>query len=238
MTEDRRLAKVRKLLAQAEDPASTPAEAEAFTAKAAQLITEWGLDEALVQAREHVRLVAGDRVLRMEGSYQKDKAGLLHGVARGLGLRAVNRARTGPGNGGLEVHLFGMEGDLNRCELLFTSLLVQAAQQVAVARPAYSYESVAAYRRSWFEGFRQAIETRLTQAREAAVAQTGPGTDLVLADRSALVDQRVTEVYPRLITAKRRLQGSGRAHGYRAGERANLGGTGVDSGARRTALPG
>ena len=42
------LARVRKLLAKAEDPACTPAEAEAFTAKATELIAKYGVDQALL----------------------------------------------------------------------------------------------------------------------------------------------------------------------------------------------
>ena len=48
---DSRLAKIRKLLAQAEDPAATPEEASAFTAKAAELIAAYGIDAALLEDR-------------------------------------------------------------------------------------------------------------------------------------------------------------------------------------------
>lgn len=235
MTDDGRLAKVRALLAKAE-ASEFPAEAEAYTARAAELISKWGLDEAMEQAAEKVTLVAGDRVVWMDGFYQVEKASLLHGVAKGMGLRAVTISGTNRRNGGRAVHLFGMPGDLDRCELLFTSLLVQAGQQVAVARPANYWENVAAYRRTWFEGFRDAIQQRLTAALSSAAEKAGPGTDLVLANRSALVEQRVTEVYPRIRNTRRQLRGSGREHGYRAGQRANLGGTTVTGPTGRRAL--
>ena len=44
------LAKVRKLLALAEDPAATTHEAETYTAKATQLIADYGIDRALLAA--------------------------------------------------------------------------------------------------------------------------------------------------------------------------------------------
>ena len=44
------LARVRKLLAKAEDPGCTPAEAEALTDKAAQLIAKYGVDRAMLAA--------------------------------------------------------------------------------------------------------------------------------------------------------------------------------------------
>ena len=46
------LAKVRKLLALAEDPAATTHEAETYTAKAAQLIADYGIDQALLAAAD------------------------------------------------------------------------------------------------------------------------------------------------------------------------------------------
>jgi hypothetical protein len=54
------LSKVRKLLAQAEDPACTPAEAAAFMAKATELIARYGVDRALLA----VRAPASVRALR------------------------------------------------------------------------------------------------------------------------------------------------------------------------------
>ena len=42
------LDRIRKLLAQAEDDAVTPAEAEAFTAKAAELMARYGIDREML----------------------------------------------------------------------------------------------------------------------------------------------------------------------------------------------
>jgi hypothetical protein len=54
---------------------------------------------------------------------------------------------------------------------------------------------------------------------------------LVLADRSVHVERRLAEVYPRLRTAgARRLAGSGLSQGAAAGQRADLGGTGLRTG--------
>ena len=49
---DDKLARIRKLLAQAEDPAATAAEAEAFNAKAAELMARHGVDAALLAASD------------------------------------------------------------------------------------------------------------------------------------------------------------------------------------------
>jgi hypothetical protein len=218
------LARVRKLLAKAEDPACTPAEAEAFTAKATELIAKYGVDQALLAGADPAVDPVGDRVVPLEAPYALDKAGLLAAVAVPLRCRVVRRTRDG-----VTVHLFGHATDLERVELLFTSLLVQAAHGLA-AVPVPPYEHPAAFRRSWLAGFAHAIGARLWQAEKSAAA-AAPGAELVLVRRTDLVDRRIAEEYPRLRTAgRRRLIGGGLEQGYAAGQTAHLGGaTGLTS---------
>ena len=52
MENDKWLIRIRALLAQAEDPAATPAEAETFLAKATKLIAKLGIDTAMLAATE------------------------------------------------------------------------------------------------------------------------------------------------------------------------------------------
>ncbi|PSK66517.1 hypothetical protein B0E53_01533 [Micromonospora sp. MH33] len=218
------LSKVRKLLAQAEDPACTPAESAAFMAKATELIARYGVDRALLAAREPATDPVGDRVVEVVAPYARDKSGLLAAVAEPLRCRCVRRRQ----GSGFDLHLFGFASDLERVELLFTSLLVQAAHGLAgAAVPAG--EHPAAFRRTWLAGFAQVVAERLRTAEAGAVAESAaPSVALVLADRSDRVQRRLAEVYPRLRTApRRRLAGSGFGPGAAAGRRADLGGTGV-----------
>lgn len=218
---DQGLARVRKLLAKAEDPACTPAEAAAFTAKATELIARYGVDAALLAADDPGLDPVGDRAVALDPPYALDKAGLLAGVAVPLRCRVVRRRD----RDGLRMHLFGHATDLERVELLFTSLLVQAAHGLA-AVPVPAHEHPAAFRRSWLAGFTTAINTRLRDAEAAAVAETPEvSTSLVLLDRSDRVERRMAEAYPRLRTAgPRRLAGGGLQQGYAAGRTADLGG--------------
>jgi hypothetical protein len=219
------LARVRKLLAMAEDPACTPAEAEAFTAKATDLIAKYGVDQALLAAADPVASPVGDRIVTIEPPYARDKAGLLAAVAAPLRCRLVHLDRRGT----TRSHLFGHAADLERVELLFTSLLVQAAHGL-VAGSVPPGEHVAAYRRSWLAGYAQAIQARLRAAEQSATDAAAPGTDLVLADRTELVEQRRDEVYPQLSRlGPRRLRGGGLLRGYHAGQVADLGGRSVNS---------
>ncbi|MFG1675147.1 DUF2786 domain-containing protein [Micromonospora sp. NPDC049282] len=218
------LSKVRKLLAQAEDPACTPAESATFMAKAAELIARYGVDRALLAAREPAADPVGDRVVEVIAPYARDKAGLLAAVADPLRCRCVRRRQ---GNG-FAMHLFGFASDLERVELLFTSLLVQAAHGLAGAAVPVG-EHPAAFRRTWLAGFAQAVAERLRAAEAGAVAEAGaPSVALVLADRSHRVQRRLAEAYPRLRTApRRRLAGGGFGPGAAAGRRADLGDTGL-----------
>ncbi len=96
-------------------------------------------------------------------------------------------------------------------------------------------------------GFAYAVHLRLKaaeeKARDARVAeqnggsgQTGPSVALVLASKAQHVDTAVAAAYPKLRKSRARtLSGSGGQSGYRAGEKADLGGTRV-TGIQRTAL--
>ena len=241
------LAKVRKLLALAEDPAATTHEAETYTAKATQLIADYGVDRALLAAGNPARDPVGDRVIVLDAPYAADKADLLATVATSLRCHCVRRTRRDPGPGATKeqsIHLFGHATDLERSELLFTSLLLQSAHGLA-RTPVPEWEHKAAFRRSWLAGFRMAVGRRLDEAERRAETQAegryeraGTSTGLVLADRSALVVGAMESTYPHLGTARRRtLSGAGGSEGWAAGQRADLGGTALASrrgiGARR-----
>jgi hypothetical protein len=229
------LGKIRALLAKAEDPAATPQEAETYTAKAAELIAKYGIDAALLAANETstVRLVPGDKIISVEAPYARDKADLLHVVTQALRCRTV---QINLGGGAFKVHVFGFTADLERAELLYTSLLIQQASELAVT-PVPWGENTAAFRRSWMLGYRQAVFGRLKAAERRAAGEaetaTGPGVALVLADRNDMVSRRVEEAYPDLRKGRTRsLTGTGRRSGYRSGQKANLGGTGIGGGSR------
>jgi Protein of unknown function (DUF2786) len=241
---DATLAKIRKLLAKAEDTATTAEEAETYNAKAAELMAAYGIDRAMLAAADPDSDVVGDRVVVLEPPYARDKAGLLSGVAHEMRCKTVLRTRYPGGVKELSLHLFGFDSDLLRTEVLYTSLLVQASVGMARA-PVPRGESVAAFRRSWLAGFTHAIVRRLAAAERRAQAEAerpdasgspgeaGRSVALVLADRSAVVDEALAREYPRLQSGRRRsLSGSGMADGWAAGQRADLGGARLSRPAR------
>jgi Protein of unknown function (DUF2786) len=224
---------VRKLLAKA-DGAATPEEAQAYTAKAVELMARHGIDDALLAAADPGRDEIGAQQIAMDDPYSAGKARLLAWVASALRCRAVlhEAVRFGSGGGRVaSVTVFGFASDRGRVELLYTSLLLQAGAQLVHQRPSRPGESVAAYRRSWLHGFSVEVHSRLVAAGAGAVAERshepppgGRSVALVLADRSRLVDRAYTEAFPRVGRARpSTLSGSGFGAGAAAGQRADLG---------------
>jgi hypothetical protein len=230
---------VRKLLAKAER-AATGAESEAYTAKAVELMARHGIDEALLAVAEPGRDVPGGTVIAMDDPYSAGKARLLAWTASALRCRSVLHAR--PAGRVAAVTVFGFESDRERVEVLYTSLLLQATTQVARQRPAWSDESVAAYRRSWLHGFAAEVHRRLDAAERRAAGERSedagsragagePSVELVLAGRDEQVDRAFAETFPQIPRARAAsLSGSGLRAGVAAGRRADLGTRAVDAG--------
>lgn len=225
---------VRKLLAKA-DRAATPAEAQSYTDKAVQLCARHGIDAALLAAADPTVDELGAVRVAVHDPYSAGKARLLAWTASALRCRAVLHQR--PGGRVSAVTVFGFAADRARAEVLYTSLLLQAAGQLAGGRPAGARESVAAYRRSWLHGFAVRVHARLVEAEQAAASAAGaagsaagpaagaPGVELVLADRGQQVERAFAAAFPALGPARgRALSGSGFGDGAAAAERADLAG--------------
>lgn len=227
MTEDEILIKIRKVLAKAENQAATKEESESYFAMAAKLIAKYGVDEALLAAASPEKNVVGDKRIVLHAPYVQDKAGLLNAVATPLRVKAVlvtdrlTKVKT--------MHLFGFQSDLDRVEILYTSLLIQRAQALLIAElfDLSPGESTKAFRCSFQAGFSSAVRNRLEEAESDAVAQaskeSGHSVALVIIDRTEAVQRKMEEVYPRLRQQTRSLRGTGRDSGYAAGQKANIG---------------
>lgn len=224
MTEsDPQLERIRKLLAKAEDPAVTEAEAEAYNQKAAELVARYGIDQAMLAAAGASTDEIGTLKIPMNDPYSRDKASLLTSVAYPLRCRTLLHRY---GQKVESVTVFGYHSDLGRVELLFTSLLLQATTQLTRVRPGgfFPGESLAAYRRTWLHGFARAVYDRLSNAEQEAVRTAVQGSaELVVRDRAQMVQHAFdTEFGDLRSAAPRRLSGSGYLDGHDAGTKANL----------------
>jgi hypothetical protein len=222
----RLLERVRKLLAKAGDESVTPPEAQALTAKAAELMAKYGIDRALLAADQPETDRPADRFVTVENPWGRVKAHLLTGLATALRCQCVLL----PARDGMRVHIFGYASDLERADLLYTSLLMQMWHGLVAAPVPEWASSPRAWRRSWLLGFASAVVARVRAAEEAAASQASGGapaaasrTALVLADRSDVIRGHVGQAYPRLRRTRITYSGSGYGAGYAQGQRADIG---------------
>lgn len=232
------LRKIQSLLAYAGDD-STPYDAEKQSAMelAEKLMARYGVEQAHLAASGAIDDQIEQRKFILDNPYSLDRACLLQSVARPLRCKCVRFRGAG------YAMVIGYRSDLDRVEMLYTNLLVQAFSQLVHLRPddtAFgSGESTTAYRKSWLSGFSNAVRARLEDAENRAARESAdglsltPGTDLVLRDRTADVDRYYAEAFPRVGKSTRRLTGSGHRAGHGAGQRADLGAAPIGS-ARRS----
>ena len=220
------LGRVRKLLAKAESEGVTPPEAEALTAKAAELMARYGIDRARLAAAHPDTDRPSSRVIDIANPWAQVRAHLLAGLAGAMRCQCVLLHTSGPGT---RIHVFGYASDLERADILYTSLLLQMARGLAAAVVPAGVRSARAWRRSWLLGFVTAVITRVRAAEDRAAAsaeadvRSGPSTALVLADRAVVIRRQLEQAYP--VTRRTRITYSGRGYsaGYAQGQRADIG---------------
>ncbi|MGO8959771.1 MAG: DUF2786 domain-containing protein [Streptosporangiaceae bacterium] len=223
---DRLLDRVRKLLAKAEADGVTPEEAQALTAKAAELMAKYGIDRALLAAVRPETDKPDNRIVEIYNPWARVQAHLLCGLAAALRCRCILL----PARVGQRVHMFGYASDIERTDVLYTSVLIQMWHGLVAAQvPAWS-DSPRAWRRSWLLGYAAAVTAKVKAAEQGAerAATEAPGgrsskAALVLADRSLVIRQNVARAYPMTRTARLTYTGNGYGAGYAQGKRADIG---------------
>jgi hypothetical protein len=223
------LRRIRGLLAKAES-SEFPEEAESLTAKAQELMTRHAVDAALLGAGSAPADGVAARRVHVADPYVRAKMQLLAAVADANDVRLVWYQSLGIAN------LVGGRPDLDSVELLFTSLLLQVAQGLAVAERQTGRRSASrSFRRSFLLGYAHRIGERLQGARRRATeeAAAAHGADLlpVLRSRQEAVEERVGELFPLVRTTRSR--GSVDAGGWYAGQAAA---EHADVGRRRSSL--
>jgi len=218
------LDRVRKLLAKAEAEGVTPP--EALTAKAAELMARYGIDRARLAASRPDTDRPGSRIIDIDNPWAQVRAHLLAGLAGAMRCQCVLLSTTRPG---ARIHVFGYTSDLERADILYTSLLLQMARGLTAAVVPAGVRSVRAWRRSWLLGFVTAVISRVKAAEDRAASSPEsetpgePSTALVLADRALVVRRQLEQAYP--VTRRTRVTYSGRGYsdGYAQGQRADIG---------------
>jgi hypothetical protein len=218
----RMLARVRALLAKAESTTFED-EAEAFTAKAQELIARYAIDEALLHTVDDV----GDPSVRripIDDPYADAKSALIAAVAAANRCRVVHSPAMG------WVTAFGYDHDLDAVELLGVSLLTQATTamlRLGPQRDAAGRSRTRAFRRAFLFGFAHRIGERLRRATEGQMAATDDGAGRlvpVLAARDDRLRAAAAAAFPETVRRKTSVSDASGWHaGQAAAEQADLG---------------
>lgn len=147
------------------------------------------------------------------------------------GLADLNRCKTvGFGKNGRDYSmLIGFESDRNHVKVMFNSIMLQLQTDMVREERNGVCGPVRGWRTAFAHGYVRRVLSRLRAAQTATVANV-PGSALVLRDRSALVEDKFGQMFPKLRKATTKTS-TGNADGYRrgdaAGSRADLGGARV-----------
>ncbi len=194
----RMLDRVRALLAKAEST-TFPAEAEALTAKAQELMARHSIESALLAAPGSGEVPTGVR-LGTEAPYAGAKALLVQEVAAANRCEAVWSDDLGFST------VLGWPADLEAVELLYTSLLVQATAGMLRGRDrrrTAGGRRTRGYDESFLNAFALRIGERLRSAAGAVTESAGADRLLpVLAARSEAVRERLDTLFPGVTRAR------------------------------------
>lgn len=200
--DDKVLTRVRALLAKAESTEFAE-EADAFFAKAQELMTRYSLERAMLDAgADGVDGAPGGRRIWLDAPYVSAKTLLIDQVAR------ANRARTVMHTQLDAVTVLGAEVDLELVEVLSTALLVHASTEMVSAgrqQDGHGRSRTKSFRQAFLVSYASRIGERLTAADVAVARTMSVGDDRllpVLAARSAAVAEMVDELFPNLATKR------------------------------------
>jgi hypothetical protein len=220
--------RIMALLAKAEDPAVTEAEAEAYNKKAYELIAKYGVDQAKLRAEMGAKAAHDElttKAIKLSGTYLKDQILMLNGISKALGTHLIQKGKDA-------VILFGYQSDIERVEMLFSSLWLQGSAKVAKT-PAPFGETRVRFVKSFMSAFTHTVYQRLLEAEKRAQG-TGTGYDLVVQDKGQMVQPFVQRwlrdqgLRSGRTSVKR--SNSGKNSGEAAGRTADIGQTRVDGG--------
>lgn len=209
---------------------STPfeAEADAFLAKAQELMARHAIDEAmLASARSATDEIDHDGHL-IRPPYSSAKANLLGAVASANRCRVVVERRP---SGRTYCTVVGHQTDLANVRMLFTTLSFQAVRFMLDA-PVPAHDTPRRFRHAFLLAYAARIGQRLHEAEQLATAEaeadqagrpSGPSVSVVLASREAQVEHALHEAFPGLRTRRSTASSAaGFASGAAAANRASL----------------
>lgn len=219
-------ATVQALLNKADDESVTPDERVALLEKAALIMAEHSITDAMLAASGLMEDVLTSTEKTFTMSYSAVMRDLYYQIVKAFRCEAVMT------NGRKILHVYGYKSDLDKIEDMFT-YMVQFGQfelNAAMAERDPFGEPLKSFTTQFWRGFASRLHTRISammaQAAKAAESDK-PGTALVLVKREELVTRKFYAENPLLRKAATYVRrGSGYSAGQDAANRANLGNAG------------
>jgi hypothetical protein len=185
--------KIAKLLALAEST-SNPHEAEAFTAKAEELMLQHGIEMAQVARKpgSKAEAIIIERI-RVSGPFRMALSSYGHSVAFSFNCKGYKSVISKKEE---DIWLVGHASDVEQAATLVRSLLVQAdaamkwwwrTEGKELNPPIDSMNQYKA-KREFFFAFGSGVRQRLYEVRNRVVQEAAMGTELVLRDRTKQVE--------------------------------------------------
>jgi Protein of unknown function (DUF2786) len=220
------LRKVRKLLAKAE-ATDNPLEAEAFSAKAASLIAAHRIDPGRLSDDQSADELTVRRLLVGRGAYVRARLALLQAVAEAHDAELVWQS----GPDGATALVAGFASDLDAVVVLYESLHLQAAAQMAGVRRS-TPAATQRWRRAFLFGFASRIGELLEATRRRVETAAGATDGSRLPDRPGRAERVRTyaaSAFGRVVSAAAPSPASaaGWDHGHRAAGGVDIGRTRV-----------
>lgn len=219
---------IKKILAKAE-ATDNDHEASAFFAKAEELIIKHAVEEWQLSPEQREQVET--RIIPV-GRNRPDHA-LRNIISKNNGVRLILIGSS------QHAHIVGRRSDIEFCEALYASLLLHRERELAKAdRPPYDHP------RSFNHSFRLAYAVKVAERMEAwkaaANEASGPGTELMLFDRSKEIDNfieiNIGRTHNR--SAPQLTSEAGYDRGVEAGQRADISGGERNLGGSRSAIGG
>lgn len=231
--------KIAKLLAKAERTTNEH-EALAFREAAEKYMVKWGIEIAELESRGETKpeeIIS--RVIDLNGIYAAAFSQFAYSLVKGIGnLQMLKSFRYNEKHKKVPtVYIIGYISDVDRWEMLYNSLYIQAMSEMnrwwksSSEREFLSGMEGYKARREFIMAFGRAVGTRLAEARreEKKTGGISTGAELVLASKEKAVNDWMYSQYSIGRSRGRGIDSSyyGRDEGHAAGSRASLGGKGI-----------
>jgi hypothetical protein len=236
--------RIQALLDKAEST-NSEAEAQALTAKAAELMTKYSIEQAEIDAiRQALGEAKGEIICKSMWFAGVHSLGLLTGayqivLAFGGNLKGTRSPGThhdyrgisdGDTRQGTYLNIFGYKSDIEQAELLITSVMLQAISAMKVwwkqSRDVFRWRTdseKSLLRRSYIEGYFAGAAREIRNARQVVVSESSESAALALRSRADELNEWAAENVSAGSARAHATAHAGYSRGVSDGQRADIG---------------